>query len=57
MTPKRPGGWDIKNGDYQRSEQYTNRYDEMKKRKKMIRSALIVAAVAAASGAVALLMI
>ena len=56
MTPKRPGGWDIKNGDYQRSDEYTNRYDEMKRRKKIIKSALIVAAAVAASSA-ALLMI
>ena len=57
MTPNRPGGWDIKQGDYQRSEQYTNRYDEMKKRKKFIRSLLIIVAVVAASGAVAFMVL
>jgi len=57
MTPKRPGGWDIKQGDYQRSEEYTNRYDEMKKRKKVIKSVLIIAAAAAASGTAALMIL
>lgn len=34
--PQPPGKWDVKNGDYSRDPEHTNKYEQQKKKKKRV---------------------